>query len=184
MRGAAALTTAGRVAAVRAIVVPLGALSAAIGRRDRSFSLKLHQHRRLPRCLLEMFRVWQNAFKRTHSLPAAAWVQGDDWASYMEVFQLTAQELQGLIALQCLFDAKMVRLLFAVVTPLVPLALLLACCFVEFFSLSTGFLASGRPDRLTIGGFLCLWPFSVVLPRFCDGENGWACGGHLVLPRH
>jgi hypothetical protein len=47
--------------------------------------------------------------------------------SYVEALQFTASELQGVFALQCIFDGALVRLASAIATPVVPLILLLAC---------------------------------------------------------
>ena len=62
---------------------------------------------------------------------------GDDFLS-LEAFQLTTNELQNFLALQCIFEGTAVRVFFATATPLMPLALLLACCFLEFFSKGMG----------------------------------------------
>ena len=62
---------------------------------------------------------------------------GDDFLS-LEAFQLTTNELQNFLALQCIFEGTAVRVFFATTTPLMPLALLLACCFLEFFSKGMG----------------------------------------------
>ena len=59
----------------------------------------------------------------------------------MEAFQLTATELQNFVALQCIFDGAAVRVFFATATPVMPLALLLACCFLEIFSKGMGISA-------------------------------------------
>lgn len=62
----------------------------------------------------------------------------DALVSYVEALQFTASELQGVFALQCIFDGALVRLASAIATPVVPLILLLACCIVEIFSEGTG----------------------------------------------
>ena len=58
----------------------------------------------------------------------------------LEAFQLTTNELQSLLALQCIFEPAAVRTFFATATPLVPLILLLACCFLETFFKGMGTL--------------------------------------------
>ena len=64
---------------------------------------------------------------------------GDELLS-LEAFQLTSNELQNFVALQCIFEGTAVRVFFATATPLMPLALLLACCFLEIFSKGMGHL--------------------------------------------
>ena len=66
--------------------------------------------------------------------------QGDEFFS-LEAFQLTTSEIQNLVALQCIFEGAAVRVFFATATPLMPLSLLLACCFLEVFSKGMGHLA-------------------------------------------
>lgn len=62
----------------------------------------------------------------------------DVLVSYVEALQFTTSELQGIFALQCIFDGALVRVVSAIATPVVPLILLLACCIVEFFFQGTG----------------------------------------------
>ena len=64
---------------------------------------------------------------------------GDEF--FLESFQLTINEVQNFVALQCIFDGSAVRVFFATATPLMPLALLLACCFLEIFSKGMGISA-------------------------------------------
>ena len=64
----------------------------------------------------------------------------------LEAFQLTSNELQNLVALQCIFEGAVVRVFFATATPLMPLVLLLACCFLEIFSKGMGTLALKRSN--------------------------------------
>ncbi|CAK9040777.1 unnamed protein product, partial [Durusdinium trenchii] len=79
--------------------------------------------------------------------------QGDELLSYLQISQLTFTELQGFLALQCVFDGALVRLLFALLTPTGPLVVLLGCCVIEAFLRGTGIqLALKILAVLFIGG--------------------------------
>ena len=76
----------------------------------------------------------QQSAKRTR----VDWFQGDELLSYLQISQLTFTELQGFLALQCVFDGALVRLLFALLTPTGPWVVLLGCCVIEAFLRGTG----------------------------------------------
>ena len=70
--------------------------------------------------------------------------QGDELLSCMQAVLLTSTEIQNVFALQCLFDALTVRSIFAVATPVIPVALLVMCGFLEFCRPGVGdFVAFG-----------------------------------------
>ncbi|CAK9061744.1 LRR receptor-like serine/threonine-protein kinase FLS2 [Durusdinium trenchii] len=56
----------------------------------------------------------------------------------MEVLQFAVVELQGMVNLQCRFDGVVVRSLFALATPVVPLMMLMACAGLECWAPSYG----------------------------------------------
>ena len=70
--------------------------------------------------------------------------KGDELLSYMHAVLLTSDEIQNIFAFQCLFDPETVRSIFAVATPVIPVALLVACGFLEFCRPGAGdFVAFG-----------------------------------------
>ena len=63
----------------------------------------------------------------------------------MEAFQLTGHEIQSFLALQCrVADAVQVRYVFALGTPMAPLALLGSCLLLEFCARGMGALATSK----------------------------------------
>ena len=65
---------------------------------------------------------------------------GGELLGYVEALQLTATELQGFASLQCRFDGALVRSIFALASPLVPLLVVLACSGLEVYSRGMGAL--------------------------------------------
>ncbi|CAK8995706.1 Leucine-rich repeat receptor-like serine/threonine-protein kinase RGI4 (Protein RECEPTOR OF RGF1 2) (Protein RGF1 INSENSITIVE 4) (Protein STERILITY-REGULATING KINASE MEMBER 2) [Durusdinium trenchii] len=99
--------------------------------------------------------------------------QGDELLSYLQISQLTFTELQGFLALQCVFDGALVRLLFALLTPTGPLVVLLGCCVIEAFlrgiQLALKILAVlfiGGAAGVDWIGRACAASYGVVIPSF------------------
>ena len=67
----------------------------------------------------------------------------------MQAVLLTSSEIQNFLSVQCLFDALTVRSIFVVATPLIPVALLVMCGFLEFCRPGIGdFVAFGDQTSL------------------------------------
>ncbi|CAK9004781.1 unnamed protein product, partial [Durusdinium trenchii] len=152
--------------------------------------------------LLQLVQLWSALGPLRRFVNGEEEEQSDAWLACLEMSQLTASELQRLVALQCRLDGAWVRSLFAIATPVVPLAMLLGCCFIEILSRGTGIQIGLKVlTVLFIGGAagsaqllgcqrtdgtgqapLESWAFRPLFPQLLCSEAAWvdwlggACG--------
>ncbi|CAE7240212.1 SIK1 [Symbiodinium sp. CCMP2456] len=91
--------------------------------------------------LIQMCQLWVvvAAFASAVSLAQDETAGSGLWElPYMETLQLTVENIQELLYLQCYFGGARVRLAFGLLAPMLPLLLLFCCLGLEFFNAGAG----------------------------------------------
>ena len=104
--------------------------------------------------LLQSCQLWPvlahlaRSVKTDTTEPSEAW-----WMKYIEVLQFSAETFKGSLNLQCHHDGRTVRFMFALLAPVLPLLVMMACISMEKFQKGAGLRTSLKVVTLTyIGG--------------------------------
>ena len=104
--------------------------------------------------LLQSCQLWPvlahlaRSVKTDTTEPSEAW-----WMKYIEVLQFSAETFKGCLNLQCHHDGRTVRFMFALLAPVLPLLVMMACIFMEKFQKGAGLRTALKLLTLTyIGG--------------------------------
>jgi len=104
--------------------------------------------------LLQSCQLWPvlahlaRSVKTDTTEPSEVW-----WMKYIEVLQFSAETFKGSFNLQCHHDGRTVRFMFAVLGPVLPLLVMMACIFMEKFQKGAGLRTALKVLTLTyIGG--------------------------------
>ena len=104
--------------------------------------------------LLQLCQLWPvlahlaRSVKTDTTEPSEAW-----WMKYIEMLQFSAETFKGSLNLQCHHDGRTVRFMFAVLGPVLPLLVMMACIFMENFQKGAGLRTALKVLTLTyIGG--------------------------------
>lgn len=104
--------------------------------------------------LLQSCQLWPvlahlaRSVKTDTTEPSEMW-----WMKYIEVLQFSAETFKGSLNLQCHHEGRTVRFMFAVLGPVLPLLVMLACIFMENFQKGAGLRTALKVLTLTyIGG--------------------------------
>ncbi|CAE7249151.1 FLS2, partial [Symbiodinium sp. CCMP2456] len=100
---------------------------------------------------------------------ATSW-RGPWELAYVKTLLLSAQDLQGIVNIQCYGDGTFIRSMTAIISPMIPLFLLLCCAVVELFRPSIGVALSLKLlSLLFIGGASSCYRLTAC--QFVDGED-------------
>ena len=104
--------------------------------------------------LLQSCQLWPvlahlaRSVKTDTTEPSEVW-----WMKYIEMLQFSAETFKGSLNLQCHYEGRTVRFMFAVLGPVLPLLVMMACIFMEKIQKGAGLCTALKVLTLTyIGG--------------------------------
>ncbi len=133
--------------------------------------------------LLQSCQLWPvlahlaRSVKADTTEPSEVW-----WMKYIEVLQFSAETFKGSLNLQCHHDGRTVRFMFAVLGPMLPLLVMMACILMEKFQKGAGLRTALKVLTLTyIGGAAAC---SNLLPCQNFDANGIELPESFIFRRH